>query len=79
MPILVNCKFDEDLVKLSHYHPDIIFPILYIWMTKGQVTIVNNPISLKIKLVKDIKPILITSKSKEESIKNEIAIVRTTF
>ena len=40
MPVLVNCKFDEDPIKKrNHYHPDNIFPIICLWETKTPVTL----------------------------------------
>ena len=39
----------------------------------------NSLICLKIKLIQDFIAVLITCKSDEDSIKNEIAIIQTTF
>ena len=51
--------------KWSHYHPDNIFPIICLWETKGQVTLMICP---KIKLIQDFMVVLITCKSDEDSI-----------
>ena len=40
---------------------------------------VNGPILPKIKFVQDFMAVLIICKSDEDSIKNEIAIIQTTF
>ena len=40
---------------------------------------VNSPILPKIKFVQDFVAVLIICKSDEDSIKNEIAIIQTTF
>ena len=40
---------------------------------------VNSPIWPKIKLIQDLMAVLIICKSDEDSIKNEIAIIQTTF
>ena len=45
----------------------------------GKLLNVNSPICPKIELVKDFIAVLITGKSNEESIKNKIPIVQTTF
>ena len=55
------------------------FPSFRPTETKWQVTHVKSPIWPKIQLIQDFMAILKTCKSDEDSIKNEIAIVRTTI
>ena len=38
MPVLVNCKFDEDPIKIE-VAIERTFPIIFLWDTKGQVTL----------------------------------------
>ena len=82
MTVLILCKFDEDPIKNGCYCPDIMFPIICLWETKGQVTLIRKVLSApKLELLQDFLAVLIiyTCKSDENSIKNEFAIVRTTF
>ena len=73
MPVCFICLFDEDSIKNE---VNIIFPIICLWETKGQV---NSLICPKIKFVQDFMAVLNTCNADEDLIENEIAIVWTTF
>ena len=77
MPVLVICKFDEDLI-LNVVAILQTFSPLYVYVRlKGSY--VNGLIWTKIKLVQDLMAVLITYKSDEDLIKHKIAIILTTF
>ena len=80
MTVLVICKFDEDSIKSD---VAIVRPTFSLYMFIGDLRAsnshANSPICLKIKLVQGFMAVLIICKSEEESIKNEVAIVRPIF
>ena len=80
MPVLFICKFDEDPIKNEVPTVRTTFSPLYVnGRLNGKLLNVNSPICPKIELVKDFIAVLITGKSNEESIKNKIPIIQTTF
>ena len=78
MSVLGICKFDEDLIKKNEVA--IIWtkssPLYVCGRLKGSY--LNSPICPKIELIQDFMAVPITCKSDEDTIKNVIAIVRTT-
>ena len=83
MPVLVTSNFDDDLIKnerasmetpFSHYNSMGNF-----LDAQGQLTVVNGPIWLKFKLVRDFMHVLITCKYKKDRIKNNREKVETLF
>ena len=62
--------------KMKKLLSDNIFPIICLKETKGQV---NSPICPKIKHIQDFMAVPITCKTGEDSIKNKMAIIWTTF
>ena len=78
--VLIIFKFDEDPIKNKVATVWTTFSPLYVYgRQKAGSSHKNNLICPKIKLVQDFMAVLITCKSDEDSIKNEIAIVQTTF
>ena len=82
MPVLVIFKFDEDLIKMKSLSPrqHLFFSIILVCLceTKGQVTLMLI-VWPKTEHVQDFMTVLIICKSGEDLIKNEVAVVRTTF
>ena len=74
--IVFNYLNDEDS-NWNLYRPDNSFQSL--WGPQVQVTRMPSQNWAKIKLVWDLTPVLIICKFDEDLIKNEVAIVRTTF
>ena len=50
-----------------------------IFNAQGHVTEANSPLWPEMQLFQDFMPVLIISKSEEDSIKTEVAMVSTTF
>ena len=67
-------KIGSKIVAIVH-----TFSPLCLREIKGQVTCVNSPICPKIELIQDFMAVLIICKSDKDSIKNEMAIIQTTF
>ena len=82
MPVLVICRFDEDLIKnkVTYNCAGQRVSLIYVYGSKGQVITMrivrSAPKSNSFKILWLSK---ITYKSDEDSIKNKIAIVHTTF
>ena len=74
MSVRIISKFDEDLIKAEVLSSGQHLPIMCLKETKRQVTHVNSLICLKIELVPDLTAVIITCKSDEYSIKDEIAL-----
>ena len=74
MPVLVTCKFDEELIKIEG---TIEYELFHHSMAINSE--VNSPIWPEIGFVRDFMAVLVTCNFEEVPIKREVAILRTTF
>ena len=78
MPRHIICKSHKDQTKTKNAmlwaRPNIVFSAL-----KASNSKVNGPIWPEFELIRDVMPVLVTCKFEEDSIKSEVAILRTTF
>ena len=68
MPVLISCKFDED----------IFFPIQSQWeRSRANNSVVKSPTRPKSKLIRDFMPVLVTCKFDKDPIKGDRENMKT--
>ena len=84
MAVLFTCKFEDDSIKSESAILPTTFSPLYVYgkffhHSRANNFKVNSPIWPKIKLVRDVINALVTCKFDEDTLKNEVGILRTIF
>ena len=76
MHVLVKCKFEEDPIKTEGA---IVSTTCFFQRSRAGNCEVSRQMWLLFELVRDVMPVLVSCKFDEDPIKNEGAIVSTTF
>ena len=84
MAVLITCKFDKDPIRNEIAIPWTTFSPLCVYgenfcRSRANNSLSDSPICPEIKLVQDFMADLVTCKFDKDLIKNEIAIIQTTF
>ena len=78
MPVLVNCKFDENRNKTEGVSVETCF-MLPFRHSRASNTEMNGPIQPAIELIRDFMPGLVINKFDEDRINTEDIHVETSF